>query len=157
MVTGLKTQIKWPNDILINGKKVCGILIETVVRGNKAACAIIGIGINIESGLSGVPEISANATSLNQEAGREISRVDLVKHLLIEFERLYLKRTDAESIYEAWRDRLVTLGKSVYIESGSDRFDGVAESVDESGALLVRSADGSSTRIIAGDVTLRDK
>jgi BirA family biotin operon repressor/biotin-[acetyl-CoA-carboxylase] ligase len=156
-VTGLEPQIKWPNDILISGKKVCGILIENEVKGSKVACAIIGIGINTELMLSDSTGISEKATSLNNELGRSVSHVDLVRHLLVEMERLYLTLPDGESIYEDWRNGLATLGKRVCVESGSHLLEGVAESVDRSGALRLRLADGNVTRVVAGDVTLRDK
>jgi BirA family biotin operon repressor/biotin-[acetyl-CoA-carboxylase] ligase len=156
-VTGLKLQIKWPNDILINGKKVCGILTEGLVRGGRVIYAIVGIGINVSLRAADFPEILATATSLNDELGRNVSPVDVVRHLLVEIERLYLTLPDGKSIYEAWRDRLVTLGKRVSVESGNNMLEGMAESVDSRGALLLRHADGSSTRIAAGDVTLRDK
>jgi len=156
-VTGLKPQVKWPNDILISGKKVCGILTESEVKGNRVDYAIIGIGINISLRAADFAEIFTMATSLNEESGRKVSRVDVVRHLLVEIERLYLTLPDGESIYEAWRDRLVTLGKRIYVESGSNVIEGMAESVDRSGALMLRRVDGSSTRIVAGDVTLRDK
>jgi len=156
-VTGLKPQVKWPNDILISGKKVCGILTESEVKGNRVDYAIIGIAINISLRAADFAEIFTMATSLNEESGRKVSRVDVVRHLLVEIERLYLTLPDGESIYEAWRDRLVTLGKRIYVESGSNVIEGMAESVDRSGALMLRRVDGSSTRIVAGDVTLRDK
>jgi BirA family biotin operon repressor/biotin-[acetyl-CoA-carboxylase] ligase len=155
-VTGLKPQIKWPNDILISGKKVCGILTESEVKGSRAY-AIIGIGINVSLGPSDVAEISAMATSLNAESGGNVSRRDLVRRLLAEVERLYLMLPNGESVYEQWRDRLITLGKRVCVASGNNTLEGMAESVDRSGALLLRQADGSSTRIVAGDVTLGDK
>ena len=85
-----------------------------------------------------------------------MSPVDVVRHLLIEIERLYLTLSGGESIYEEWRDRLVTIGKRVYIESGGSRLEGVAESVDRSGALILRHTDGRSIRIVAGDITLRE-
>ena len=156
-VTDLKPQIKWPNDILINEKKVCGILTEGLVRKDRVIYATVGIGINVSLRAADFPEVSATATSLNDESGRSVSCVEVVRHLLVEIERLYLNLANGESIYEAWRDRLVTLGKRVYVESGSNRLEGMAESVDRSGALQLRQADGSLTRIIAGDVTLRDK
>jgi BirA family biotin operon repressor/biotin-[acetyl-CoA-carboxylase] ligase len=145
-VTDLKPQVKWPNDILINGKKVCGILTENEVKGGRVDYAIIGIGINVSLRLSSVPEIFNTATSLNDESGSKMSCVDVVRCLLVEMERLYLALPDGEFIYEAWRDRLVTLGKKVYVES-----------VDRHGVLMLRRDDGSSARIAAGDVTLRDK
>ncbi len=155
-VTGLKTQIKWPNDVLIGGRKVCGILIENEVRGNKVACAIVGIGINVALRYDEVSEISAMAMGLEEETGRKVSREDIVRNLLIEFERLYLLLPAGKSIYEAWRDRLVTLGKRVTVKSGGNTLEGIAESVDESGTLRLRRADGNLLSIIAGDVTLRD-
>jgi len=155
-VTGLKPQVKWPNDILVNGKKVCGILTEGKVKGSRVAYSAIGIGINVSLQIADVPEISVTATSLNDELGRNVSRLDVVRHLLVEIERLYLTLPDGESIYEEWRDRLVTLGKRVQVESGGGILEGIAESVDRSGALLIRRSDGASTRIAAGDVTLRD-
>jgi len=156
-VTGLKTQIKWPNDIIVNGKKVCGILIESEMKGGRVAHAVIGIGINVELSLSSAPDILACATSLAEEAGHMIPPVELVRRLLVEIERLYLSLPGGESIYKAWRDRLVTLGNTVYVASGDATLEGTAESADRDGALLLRQADGNLTRIVAGDVTLRDK
>jgi BirA family biotin operon repressor/biotin-[acetyl-CoA-carboxylase] ligase len=156
-VTGLKTQIKWPNDILIGGKKVSGILIENEMKGDKVAYAIIGIGINIALRPDEVSEISATATSLEAELGKQVSREVIIINLLTEFERLYLKLPDAEPIFKAWRDRLITLGHKVTAKWGEETLRGIAESVDESGALLLRLADGTLARVVAGDVTLREK
>jgi BirA family biotin operon repressor/biotin-[acetyl-CoA-carboxylase] ligase len=156
-VTGLKTQIKWPNDILISGKKVCGILIENELMGSRVAYAIIGIGMNIKPGLADVADMATEATSLNEESGGTVSRVEVIRHLLAEMERLYLNLSDRESVHNEWRHRLVTLGKRVQVESGGEKLEGIAESVDKSGTLLLRHYDGSLTRIVAGDVTLRHK
>ena len=154
--TGLKSQIKWPNDVLINGKKVCGILIESDVQGNTVNYTIIGIGINVNLRLADFPEIQPIATSLSNELGREVSRLSVIRHLFVEIERLYLTLSTGESIYEEWRDRLVTLGKKVHVTAGETIYEGVAESVARDGSLLLRSLDGSVTRIVAGDITLRD-
>ncbi len=155
-VTGLKTQIKWPNDILIGGKKVCGILIENDVKGNRVDYAIVGIGINVDLKASDVDEISATATSLKDELDRCVLRATVIRHLLTEFERLYLLLPEGESIFKAWRARLDTLGKRVTVSSGGDVLEGVAESVDESGVLSIRQSDGVLVDVVAGDVTLRD-
>ncbi len=155
-VTGLKSQIKWPNDVLISGKKVCGILTEIDVRGDTVGYAVIGIGINVKLKLSDFPEVSSTATSIVDELGSDVSRVQVIQCLLAEVERLYLSLKAGESIYEEWRDRLVTLGKRVQVRSGGSILEGVAESVAGDGSLLLRFPDGSSTRIIAGDVILRD-
>jgi BirA family biotin operon repressor/biotin-[acetyl-CoA-carboxylase] ligase len=153
--SNLKAQIKWPNDVLINQKKVCGILIESDVRGKAVDYAIIGIGINVNLKPSDFPEISPTATSLSHELGRELSRLDIIRCLLVETERLYLALPAGESVYQEWRDRLETLGRKVVVSSGEARYEGIAESVASDGSLLLRQADGSLTKIVAGDVSLR--
>ena len=155
-VTGLKPQLKWPNDILIKGRKVCGILIESGVRGSRVDYAIIGIGINVNLRLVDFPEISPIATSLSDELRREVPQIDLIRRLLVEVERIYLALLSDESIYQQWRDKLVTLGRRVQVRWGKTRYEGIAESVDRDGSLLLRCSDGSLTKIMAGDVTLRD-
>jgi len=156
-VAGKKTQIKWPNDILIDGKKVCGILIENEVKGNKAAYSIVGIGINVDLKVSGFSEIADTAASLTSEREKHDIRIKIIKALLTEFERLYLLLPDGKSVFEAWRARLVTLGQNVRATSTSQVIEGIAESVEESGALVIRGADGAVTKVVAGDVTLREK
>ncbi|MFC1989271.1 biotin--[acetyl-CoA-carboxylase] ligase [Chloroflexota bacterium] len=155
-VTGLKSQIKWPNDVLINGRKVCGILIESDVQGNKVNYTIIGIGINVNLRLADFPEILPVATSLSDELGGEVSRLSMARCLLVEVERLYLASLAGGPIYEEWRDNLVTLGRRVSVKAKEAVSEGIAESVARDGSLLLRGSDGSLTRIVAGDVTLRN-
>jgi len=155
-VTHLKPQLKWPNDVLINGKKVCGILIESQGQPNTVDHAIIGIGINVNLMPDDFPEILPIATSLSQKLGKKVSRITLVRNLLVEIERLYLTLQAGTSIYEEWRDSLVTLGEQVRITSGETTQEGTAESVDRDGSLLLRHPDGTLTRILAGDVTLKE-
>ncbi len=153
--TGLKSQVKWPNDVLVNGRKVCGILIENGVRGNTVDFAIIGIGINVNLRPSDFPEFQSAATGLSYELGRDVPRIDIIRCLLVEIERLYLSLSVRGAIYEEWRDRLVTLGKRVKVNMGKTGYEGFAESVDRDGSLLLRQSDGNVTRVVAGDVTLR--
>jgi len=155
-VTGLKSQLKWPNDVLINGKKVCGVLIESNVRGDTVDYAIIGIGVNVNLRLYDFPEIQPTATSLSEELRRDVSPLNVIQCLLIEIERLYLVLAAGGSIYEEWQDSLVTLGRRVHVKSGEMVYEGVAESVSRDGSLLLRHSDGSLSKIVAGDVTLRD-
>jgi len=155
-ITGLKPQLKWPNDALIKGKKVCGILIESRVKGKKADYAVIGIGINANLRLVDYPEISPIATSLSDELGREVPELYLIRRLLVELEKLYLALLSGEPVYEQWRDRLVTLGRRVQVNWGKTRYEGIAESVARDGSLLLRCSDGSLAKIVAGDVTLRN-
>lgn len=155
-VTGLKSQVKWPNDVLINGKKVCGVLIESNVRRDMVDYAIIGIGVNVNLSLYDFPEIQTTATSLSDELGKDVSRLNVIRCLLAEIERLYLALLAGGSIYEEWRDSSVTLGRRVQVKSGKTIYEGVAESVARDGSLLLRHSDGRLSKIVAGDVTLRD-
>jgi len=154
-VTGLKPQIKWPNDVLIKGKKVCGILVESGISGGDKTYVVIGIGINANIKTESMGEVIMPATSLTYELGREVSRLELVKRLLVEMERLYLLAQGSGVVYQEWRDSLVTLGKSVQASSGDTVYEGIAESVDEDGRLLIRCRDGSLKQFTAGNVTLQ--
>ncbi|MFC1963766.1 biotin--[acetyl-CoA-carboxylase] ligase [Chloroflexota bacterium] len=154
-VTGLQPALKWPNDVLANGKKVCGILLESNIFEGKVSYAIIGIGLNVNVEISSFSEIPDTATSLSAEMGREMSRIDIIMSLLEHFERLYLKLPDGDDIFQEWQRRLTTLGQKVKVTSGGSTLTGIAESVARDGSLLLRQADGSTTRIVAGDVTLR--
>ena len=153
--TGLKSQLKWPNDVLIKGRKVCGILIESKVRRGVVDYVVIGIGLNVNLRLSDFPEILPTATSLSDELGRDVSCLSIIQRLLVEVEKLYLALLAGDSIYEEWRDGLETLGRRVQVKSGETIYEGMAESVSKDGSLLLRCPDGSLTRIVAGDVTLR--
>ena len=155
--TGLAVDIRWPNDLLVNGKKVCGILIENEVRRNTLVYAIIGIGINVNMHLADFPDIFPTATSLSDELGKEVSRLELVRQLLVEIDRLYPELPAGDTIYQQWRDNLVTLGRTVRVQSGEAVTEGAAESVGRDGSLFVRQQDGSLTRIVAGDATLLRK
>ncbi len=155
-VAGLETQLKWPNDVLIKNRKVCGILIESELKGDRVAWAIIGIGINVNIRMRDFPEIADTATSLYDELGKELSRVEIIRSLLVELERLYLSLGDGGDIYQEWRDRLITLGKRVQVISGGDVLQGVAEDVNRDGSLLLKHSNGHLSHIVTGDVTLRD-
>jgi len=153
--TNLKAQLKWPNDVLVNSKKVCGILVESDVRGDKVDYAVIGIGLNVNLKLSEFPQIAPMATSLSQELGREVSRREMVRNLLAQAEKLYLALAAGDSVFKQWRNRLVTLGKKVQVSSGGATYRGTAESVAADGSLLLRQPDDGLLKIVAGDVTLR--
>lgn len=153
--TGLKSTIKWPNDVLINSKKVSGILTESALRGQSVDWAVIGIGINVNFDPKAFPEIAGIATSLSNELGREVSQLDVLLSLLREIELFYLALRRGEPIHEEWRSCLETLGKVVQVKSGNDVEEGYAESVDSDGSLLLRRPDGSLARFITGEVTLR--
>lgn len=154
MVTGLEAGIKWPNDVLIGGKKVCGILIENELKQDGTASAVVGIGINV--GLQPVryDDIAVTATSLEYELGTPVSRNDIVRELLNHFDRLYTSGKN-DCIFVDWQGKLVTLGQPVTATWKDRSVEGIAESVDETGTLVLRLPDGSTTQVVAGDVTLR--
>ncbi len=155
-VTGLKPVLKWPNDVMVNNRKVCGILVEANVQPGTVNFVVVGIGINANLEPSDFPEILPVATSLSRELGQKVSRLEIVRRLLCEMERLYLSSTESDAVYEEWRDRLATLGKKIRVTSGTGTQEGIAEDVDADGALLLRLPDGSLDRVLAGDVTLRE-
>jgi BirA family transcriptional regulator, biotin operon repressor / biotin---[acetyl-CoA-carboxylase] ligase len=157
-ITGIKACIKWPNDVLIGTKKVCGILIETDARPTSSGhtrYAIIGIGLNVNLRPSDFPEVQSTATSLSGETGTQVSRLWLVRYLLNELDKQYLGLKSGVSPYEAWRDSLVTLGQHIRVTGNEGFVEGVAESVSRDGSLIVRCQGGSVKEIVAGDVTLK--
>lgn len=153
-VTGLETHIKWPNDIMLKGKKVCGILIENEVKGGRVNFAVIGIGINVNLDTVDFPEIANIATSLSHEARHKISYVELTSTLLFELERLYLGAQAGAAVYREWQENMETLGKRIKVNTGKTVEQGKAETVTQNGNLILRHDDGSLTEIVAGDVTV---
>ena len=144
-VTGLQAGIKWPNDVLVASRKVCGILIESSFQADRLDYAIVGVGINVNLKPADFPEITPIATSLSLEVGKSVSRLRLIRAVLSEMDRLYL--APQETVFRQWQDRLVTLGSDVRVTSGDTALNGVAESVEPDGSLMLRLPDGRLTRI----------
>ena len=153
--TGLDPRIKWPNDLLVRGHKVAGILAESAIAGDSVLHAVLGIGINVMLDPSRSDDIAALATSINAAAGRETSREDLLRQLLQDLDALYLQLDSGQSPITEWRDLLETVGQRVDATWGYDSYSGVAEGIDEVGNLLLRQDDGQLVTLTAGDVTLR--
>jgi BirA family biotin operon repressor/biotin-[acetyl-CoA-carboxylase] ligase len=153
--TGLKPQIKWPNDVLINEKKVCGILIQNDIHNSALQYCNIGIGINVNMRVQNYPEIVNLATSLSSETGKEVSKLAFVRQLLVEMDRLYEILPDGESIYEQWKNRLHTLGQRIQVTLDKKIYNGIAESVARDGTLLLRLSHGRLLKVTAGDVNIR--
>jgi len=154
-ITPIVAELKWPNDVLIRGKKVSGILVETGLRTDCQSYAVIGIGLNVNLDSAACLKISPTATSLSREIGRELSRSVVLCVLLARFEHLYEAFLRGEPVFEAWRARLTTLGKEVQVLAGGMFYEGVAEDVASDGALLIRMGGGCLMRMPAGDVTLK--
>lgn len=146
---GLKVGIKWPNDILIGDRKVCGILTEISAEIDRLDYAVVGIGVNANVDLElFLPEW--NATSLSAELGHDISRSDLVRRVLEGIEIAYCSM-DSEEIYTEWCKRSATLGKQVRIIQRSGSLYGKAVSLSSDGALCIVLSDGRTQKILAGD------
>jgi len=154
-VSGLRAGVKWPNDIVLSHKKVGGILTELGLHGERLAYVVVGLGLNVNLDVSNLPDLIAPATSLSAEAGRPISRLELLLALLREIEARYERLRQGWSPHEEWRAHLVTLGQMVRVGTPEEVIEGLAEDVDADGALRVRTADGMLHSIWAGDVTLR--
>ena len=157
-VTGLNPKIKWPNDLLIGGRKAAGILAESAIAGDTVWYAVLGVGINVsldmDTGQAG--EISSFATSVNAAAGWEVPREDLLRQFLMDLDALYLELGQGKSPIEEWQHLLETTGQRLMATWGDDTYTGVAEGTDELGNLLLRQDDGSLLTLTAGDVTLTD-
>jgi len=151
----LDARIKWPNDVLIGGKKVCGILTETSTKDEVVDFVVVGIGINANVCRDAFPERLSNPpTSLKEERMVEIAREEFMCAVLEEVERYYtiLVRKDFDLILEEWRRLASFLGQCVEVVSFGETIRGRAVDVDSDGALIVKLTDGRTEKIMTGDV-----
>jgi BirA family biotin operon repressor/biotin-[acetyl-CoA-carboxylase] ligase len=155
--TGITPEIKWPNDLLIKGKKIAGILTEMSAELEHVRSVVLGIGIDVNQTASEFPaDIRNIATSLKLATGKSLSRADLAEAVLHELDREYARilAGDFAAVAEEWAGYCTTLGKLATIDMGTRRVRGRAEALDENGALLLRTEHGRIERIIGGEVTL---
>ncbi len=151
---GLQAKIKWPNDVLINGKKVCGILTEIGAEMDSIQYVVVGVGIDANVDTETFPEeFRDSSTSLKNELGYDINRVEFVQKLLIELEALYIKFQNEgfSSIMEEWRIMSATIGQWVKITTQSRILYGEAVGVDSDGALILETGEGRLEKIVAGN------
>jgi BirA family biotin operon repressor/biotin-[acetyl-CoA-carboxylase] ligase len=155
--TNLLPRIKWPNDVAINDKKVCGVLTQSEIADGAVLYALIGPGINVNMDVAQHEEIRDIATSLRAELGRDVAREDLLAAMLNHFESIYEALRRGEVISMPWKHRLDTLGQHVRVSGpeGALLEQGTAVDADSDGSLILRRDDGSHVRIEAGEVTLR--
>ena len=146
---GLDAGLKWPNDVLIEGKKVCGILAEMDAETDVLNFVNLGIGINANTS---IPRFEKTATSLKHATGKDISRKEFLGALLVEIEHRQASLMEA-SLLEEWRKLSVTLGKDVRIVAPGEVIVGRAIDVDTTGALIIRQRNGSLKKAVAGDCT----
>lgn len=149
--------IKWPNDIVVHGRKVCGILTEMSAEMNRVHDVIVGIGVNVNTEVF-PEEISEVAASIYTESGRYYSRCEIICDILRGFEKYYeqfIRTADLSVIAPEYNQRLVNRGRRVFIEERNRRFEGTAEGIDPEGSLLVRRDNGILETIISGEVSVR--
>ena len=155
--TGLRPGIKWPNDIVFGTRKAAGILLELGAELDHIKHVVLGIGLDVNLAAEDFPEeLRPIATSLQIEAGHPVDRPGLATALLQELDAVYarLRAGDFHEIGDDWMRRCTTLGQRVSIRVADRVVTGRAESLDEDGALLVRTEHGRLEHIIGGDVTL---
>ncbi|MGI6606418.1 MAG: biotin--[acetyl-CoA-carboxylase] ligase [Peptococcia bacterium] len=158
--TGLPLTLKWPNDLLWDGKKVGGILTELSAEIEKINFIIVGIGINVNQKEEDWPsELRNMAVSLQIAAGRTFHRAAILQVILAKYEELYHNylQNGFAPILQAWRELNSTLGQEVVVKSPEGSFVGRAEDVNADGCLLVRKASGELETVIVGDVSIRVK
>jgi BirA family biotin operon repressor/biotin-[acetyl-CoA-carboxylase] ligase len=155
--TGLRPMVRWPNDLLADGRKLVGILIEMDSEQDVLRHAIAGIGINVNVRQRDFPkDLRPIATSLREVLGQEVPRVALLQRILERMEALYdtyLER-GPRPVLDAWRALPTLLGQRVTVEELRERWEGVAVELDNEGALLVRQDGGAVRRVLAGDVRI---
>ncbi len=154
--TGLSIGIKWPNDLVVNGKKICGILLELSGDVESIAYVVVGTGLNVGS-KAYPPELSDRASSLEDALGYTISRAAVLRSYLQTIEK-YIGLLEAKGlagIWEAYQSKSCTIGCTVKVEGNGENFQGIANGLDENGALLVKLEDGTIRRVLAGDVSVR--
>ena len=158
-VCGREIGIKWPNDIVIDGRKICGILTEARVESGSSRADYVAVGIGINVNNSAFPaELSDRAVSLRQAAGRTFSRAAVTAAVLRHFHANYgvfLKTGDLSGLIGDYEALLVNRGKMIRVEDPSDPHTGTALGIDASGALLVRRDDGGTERVTSGEVSVR--
>ena len=151
---GLKAELKWPNDVLIEGRKVCGILAEMDAEMDVVNFVNVGIGINANTS---IPQFEKTVTSLKDALGKEISRKEFLSALLMEIERQQPLLMKAD-LLEEWRKLSVTLNRDVRIVAPGEVIIGRAIDIDTTGALIVKERNGSLKKAMAGDcIHLREE
>jgi BirA family biotin operon repressor/biotin-[acetyl-CoA-carboxylase] ligase len=143
--------IKYPNDVMIGARKVCGVLPEALALPERMGIAL-GIGLNVRVNFDGTP-LADTAISLEHVLGRPLVRAELLEALTHQLDH-WREHIPEGAVYRAWHSRLNMLGQTVSIDTGAERLQGVAESVREDGALLLRLPTGEVRTVTAGDLVV---
>jgi len=155
-ITGLACRLKWPNDIVWAGRKLGGLLTQTEIVGDQVTVALLGLGLNVNFDPALYPDLAASATSLQCALGRPVPRLPL---LVASLQALATYRpalqTAPAALHAAWRAAIETLGQTVVVTTPTGALAGLAEDVDERGALIVRTPSGQRVHCLLGEVTVR--
>ena len=158
-VAGLDARLKWPNDILVGGRKVAGILCEMASLDASVSYVVLGIGINVNHGSRDLPvDLFPEATALSLSTGRTIPRGDLATALYNALDRWYAAFCEGrtEAILALARQRSATLGRPVVVLAEDGEWRGLAVDLDDDGALLVQEDGGGPRRVVASEVSIRE-
>ncbi len=154
---GLDAGIKWPNDVVLNGKKICGALTELVAEQDAVRYMIASFGLNVNQTRSKFPEeVRSIATSMRIESRKKLDRPEVFRRVLRELDAGYVrfKKGGGEEILEQWRELSCTLGQHVKVQLRGETLDGIARDLDDDGSLLVEASDGVLRAVAYGDVTI---
>ena len=155
--TGIESQIKWPNDLVLNKKKICGILTEMGTEFMEIKYVVMGIGINVNQ--EGFPEeLRETATSLYLETGKKYHRSQIIERILEALEEYYgifVKTEDMSALLEEYNEKLVNRGQEVCVLDPKGEYRGLCQGITKTGGLLVELPDGTVTEVISGEVSVR--
>lgn len=154
---GLQPSIKWPNDLLLRGRKVAGLLNEMHAETDRVGFVVLGIGVNLNMGAAQFPaDLRTPATSLCLETGTWVSRTSFALQLIMELDRAYeeFRCHGFDPVRAEWSRLCNAAGRKVEVDSGGSVTEGFFDGVDHDGALLIRLADGGRERILSGDVRI---
>ena len=155
-ITGCEPKIKWPNDIVLNGKKICGILTEMILK-EEGYAVVIGVGINVNTD-SFPEEIKNTATSLKLETGMEISRKLLIAAVMNAFEQFYEqyeKTSDLTLLKKQYESLLANKDREVRVLDPQNPYMGIAKGITSTGNLVVICEDGTEKEVSSGEVSVR--
>lgn len=167
-VTGIDTRIKWPNDLIVDNRKVCGILTEMNSEVDRVNFVVVGIGINVNHTQNDFPQdIQEIATSLKLYSCRDgaaegklcpnFSRSTIIRQILIELEYMYNKinTADTKEFIDEWKNSSITMGREVLIISSTNQYTAIAKDITNDGKLVVESSDGQIKEVNSGEISIR--
>jgi BirA family biotin operon repressor/biotin-[acetyl-CoA-carboxylase] ligase len=158
---GYDLYVKWPNDIIMNDKKICGILTEMSGELNQINYVVLGIGVNANLDIGDFPDdLREKASSIMIESGIQVNRQELCAKILNHFEALYdsfIKDKQGIEAIDICREQSILIGKNVSVIRGNDSFDALVLDLNPAGELVVRKKDGTKERLFSGEVSVRGK